>query len=558
VAQGLSPADLSIRNVRVVNVFTGEIEGPTDIAIAGDRIAGIGSYRDGEVVVDGEGLFASPGFIDAHIHLESSLLVPDQFARAVVPRGTSAVICDPHEIANVSGLAGLRYMVEAGRALPFGIFITAPSCVPATGLETAGATLGVEEIREVLGWPECVGLGEMMNFPGLLAGAPDVLAKLEAAAGRHIDGHAPGLTGPALNAYAAAGPVSDHESTTLDEGREKLARGFTLMIREGSSERNLATLVPLVNDYTYPRCVFASDDRASLDLRDLGHMDHTLRRAVEEGLAPVRAVAMASLNAANAFGLPRRGALAPGFVADVVLLEDLTRFEVRRVFHGGREVARDGRLLVEPGGGAEGPRDTVRLQALSAGALCIPAKGESTAAIELVPGQIITKRAETSPPRENGCWLADPGADLLKLVVAERHHASGRVASALVKGFGFKKGAIASSVAHDSHNLIAAGASDRDILTALRAIAAEGGGLCFASDGAVREILPLPVAGLLSDRPLDEVCEGLSRLRKAVAGAGGSLEAPFAALSFLALPVIPELRLTDFGLVDVMKQELLG
>ncbi|MHC5037975.1 MAG: adenine deaminase [Planctomycetota bacterium] len=555
VALSKKPADLVIQNVRIANVFTGEVESPADIALSGDRIASIGHYENARKIIDGEGMIASPAFIDGHIHVESSLLTPDQFARAVVPRGTGAVICDPHEIANVAGLDGLRYMVEAGRILPLDILITAPSCVPATSLETSGAQLGVEEIREILAWPECVGLGEMMNFPGLLGGAPEVLGKLDAARGRHMDGHAPGVRGPALNAYAASGPSTDHETTALEEGREKLARGLYLLIREGSSERNLATLAPLVREHTFPRCLFASDDRAALDLRDQGHMDYILRRAVQEGIPPLRAITMASINTANAFGLGRRGAIAPGYLADIVLLADLETIDVRRVFHNGLEVAREGRLLREPEEGPPGPRNTVNVGTLTAEGFRIRAEGDRALAIGLVPGQILTEKLEVDPPKEDGAWLPAPDTDLLKLVVVERHTGSQRTAACLVKGFGFREGAIASSVAHDSHNLIAAGVSDSDLLAALEGIAKTGGGLCYARGGKVREILPLPVAGLLSERPLEEVCRVLSQLRQAVTQAGGVLEAPFAALSFLALPVIPELRLTDFGLVDVLNQE---
>ncbi|MHC4779824.1 MAG: adenine deaminase [Planctomycetota bacterium] len=558
VAMSKKPADRLIRNVRIVNVFTGDIEKEADIAIAGDTVAGIGSFAKGAEEIDGKGLIAVPAFIDGHIHLESSLLTPDQFATAVVPRGTAAVVCDPHEIANVAGLPGLRYIVEAGRPLPLEVLITAPSCVPATKLETSGAAMGVDEIREVLEWPECVGLGEMMNFPGLLAGAADVLAKLAAASRTHVDGHAPGVSGAALNAYIASGPSTDHESTTIEEGREKLARGLILMIREGSSERNLTALAPLVTEYTFRRCILVSDDRAALDLRDQGHMDHTLRRAMKEGIPPMQAITMATLNTAQVFGLGRRGGIAPGFMADIVLLSDLEKIDIRSVFHRGREVARDGELLGPLSDAPRGPRDTVNLSDLTAEDIRIPGERGRIPAIEIIPDQIVTRGIEIETTVEDGARIADPSIDLLKLVVAERHRGSGRVASCFVKGFGFKSGAIASSVAHDSHNLIAAGANDRDIITALSAVASQGGGLCFASGGKVRGLLPLPVAGLLSDRPLGEVCAGLSDLRTKVREGGGSLEAPFATLSFLALPVIPELRLTDYGLVDVLKQEVIG
>jgi adenine deaminase len=559
VAQGIIPADLVLSGGRVANLFTGELE-EASVAVCDGFVAGVGDYAEGDEVMDLGGLVVAPSFIDAHIHIESTLLDVPSFAAQVVPRGTGAVLADPHEIANVLGTRGVRHMLDAAKALPIDLFVMVPSCVPATSLETSGAILESAEIAEMLSWDGVVGLGEMMNFPGVLAAAPPVLEKIVAAGNRPVDGHAPGLVGRALNAYASAGMSSDHETVSREEGLEKLRRGIHLLIREGSSERNLSDLVPLVNDFTFPHTSLACDDRTALDLSVLGHVDHTVRRAVAEGVPPLRALAMATLNTARHFGLACKGAVAPGYHADLVCLGSPDRADARLVFHRGRLVARDGEPLFSPdtSPASSDVRDTVKVPELREELVKVKGGPGEVPLIEIVPGQIVTKRAWGKPRVEDGFLLSSPGEDVLKLVVVERHTGRGGHAAGFVRGLGLRAGAMASSVAHDSHNLIAAGVDDADILAALRAVVETGGGMAFVQGGEIRARLPLPVAGLMSDEPLDEVCRGIRRLREAARQSGSKLEAPFSTLSFLALPVIPEIRLTDRGLVDVLSQSFIS
>ncbi len=542
--------DLVLANARIVNVFTGQVEAG-NVAIAGGRIVGVGDYASAKEVIDLKGRYLAPAFIDGHVHVESSFLTPGQYARAVVPHGTGAVVTDLHEIANVAGLPGMRYVIDAARRLPLDVFLMAPSCVPATNLETSGAALDAAALRPVLRWRECIGLGEMMNYPGVLARDPDVLAKLRLASDRPIDGHAPGLRGRDLDAYIAAGIQSDHESVAPEEAAEKLAKGMLLMIREGSSEKNLAALLPLVTEQTYPRCMLVVDDRTCVDLLDDGDIDAVVRKAIGLGLDPVRAIQLATINPARYFRLARLGAVAPGYTANLVVLDDLRDLRVGMVFHNGRLVARDGHPLFEPPTGRSTLTDTFKTKPLTTGALRLSVHGETAPVIEIVPGQIVTRRRDE---RVNG---VDTTRDLLKAVVVERHHATGNVGVGLVKGFDLKSGALASSVAHDSHNIVAVGASDAAILTAVGEVIRLHGGLAAAYDDRVLASLPLPVAGLLSDEPLDEVVSQLRHLEQVAGDLGCKLPSPFATLSFLTLPVIPELRLTDLGLVDVTQFKLL-
>ena len=560
VALGRRPAEVLIKNARVINVYTLELE-RADIAIWHGWIAGIGRYNQAEAerVIDARGLYAAPRFIDAHIHIESTFLTPGEFARAVVPRGTGAVIADPHEIANVCGLEGLKFMLENSQDLPLDVFYMVPSCVPASAYEASGAQLGLEEVREALGWEGILGLGEMMNYPGVLGQDPEVLAKLRAASdqGKPIDGHAPSLAGKELNAYLAAGPASDHETVAREEAWEKLRRGMVIQIREGSSEHNLRELVPLVNERNAHRFTFASDDRSPRDLLRQGHLDHTLRLAVAAGLDPLLAVQLATLNPAQFYGLNDRGALAPGKRADIVLLRDLEGFEAELVLHRGQVVAERGRPLFTPRlRAADTVRRTVNLK-LNPEDLRTGAEYAAKLVIKLIPGQILTERGTESPRIVNGEALADPERDVLKLVLVERHRASGRVGKGFVQGFGLKRGALASSVAHDAHNLIAVGVSDADIFRAIRRVAELDGGLVVVADEEVLAELPLPLAGLHSDRPAAEVAGALERVLEATHELGSLLEDPFAALSFLALSVIPQLRLTVDGLLDVHRWELI-
>ncbi|MBI2909365.1 MAG: adenine deaminase [Chloroflexi bacterium] len=557
VARGDAPADLLLANARVVNVFTAEVL-PGNVAISGERIAGIGDYRDAAEVVDLKGRFLAPGLIDGHTHVESSLLHPAEYARAVVPRGTCGVVTDLHEIANVAGLKGVRYMMDAFRRLPLDFYLMVPSCVPSSRLETSGATLDADDVKRALRWQEVIGLGEMMDFPGVIHGDPEVLKKLEATRRRVIDGHAPGLKGKELNAYLAAGISSDHESIALEEAREKLRGGMRIMIREGSSEKNLKALLPLVTDQTCRRCLFVVDDRTCADLLRDGDIDAVLRKAIGLGLDPVRAVQLATINTAEYFKLDGVGAIAPGYLANMVVIDDLRSFHVSAVFHRGRKVAEDGRALFQ----ASRPidkrlADTMHIKPFRMEALALPATGETMPVIEVVLGQIVTRRFDARPRIENGLVVPDIERDLLKLVVVERHKATGNIGRGLVKGFGLKAGALATSIAHDSHNIVAAGTTDRDIYSAVKQVERMGGGLVVTRGGKVLDSLALPIAGLLSDQPLELVVSKLERLEHLARALGGALPSPFAALSFLALPVIPELRLTDKGMVDVTEFKLI-
>jgi adenine deaminase len=550
-ARGDAPADLLLKNGRIVNVFSGQIE-EGNVAITGERIAGIGDYSQAKTVIDLEGRYLAPGFIDGHTHLESTMLDVGEYARAVVAHGTTAVVTDLHEIANVSGLAGIRYIMEQAIHLPLELFLMAPSCVPATHLETAGAVLGVEEIRQLLEWPNCLGLGEVMNYPGVIFGDPTMLAKIALAQGKIIDGHAPGLSGHKLNAYLATGIMSDHESVTYAEGKEKLERGMMLMIREGASEKNLEALLPLVTDQTYTRCCFVVDDRSSVDLLKDGDIDAVVRKAIRLGLEPLRAIQLATINTARYFRLAGLGAVAPGYLADLIVLDDLSALKINTVFYRGKRVAQDGQALFA----AEACHDqtlmhSIRIKPFDVMALKLAAKNETCPVIEVAPGQIITGSRNVKMKLIGGFVESDPSRDILKLVVVERHNATGRIGRGLVSGFGLKHGALASSIAHDSHNIVAVGTNDADIHAAVKAIEAMQGGLVAVSEGRVLASLAAPIAGLLSTQPMEKVADEMETLESRARDLGCDLPAPFATLSFLALPVIPSLRLTDLGLVDV-------
>jgi len=551
VAKGELPADLILANAKVVNVFTGEIE-PGNVAIYGDRIAGVGDYHQAKQVLDLRGKYLAPGLINGHTHLESSMLDIGQYARAVVPRGTLAVVTDLHEIANVCGLEGIRYVLSCARRLPLELFLMAPSCVPATHLETSGASLEPQALRQVLRWKDCIGLGEVMNFPGVLSANVDVLSKIDLARGKVVDGHAPGVTGKSLSAYIAAGIYSDHESVSLDEARDKLRQGMYVMIREGSSEKNLDALLALVTDKTYKRCLFVVDDRSCVDLLRDGDIDAVVRKAIRSGLDPVRAIQMTTINTAEYFRLDRLGAIAPGYIANLIVISDLSSLQIDMVFYRGRLVARRGTPLFPlQESSAVGLTRTVNIKPFNIKALRLVASGETEPVIELVPGQIITKKRMERVKVSDGVIVPDISRDILKLVVVERHKATGNIGLGLVTGFGLKRGALASSIAHDSHNIIAVGTNDEDIFTAIKEIERLQGGLVIAAEGKVLASLALPIAGLLSDEPLETVVSKLEKLEWLAMGLGTTLPSPFAALSFLALPVIPELRLTDLGLVDV-------
>jgi len=557
VAKGELPADLILANARVVNVFTGEIESG-NVAICGDRIAGVGDYQQAKQVLDLNGKYLAPGLINGHTHIESSMLDIGQYARAVVPRGTLAVVTDLHEIANVCGLEGMKYVLSRARRLPLELFLMAPSCVPATHLETSGASLEPQALRRVLRWSGCIGLGEVMNFPGVLSASEGVLGKIDLARGKIVDGHAPGVTGKNLSAYIAAGIYSDHESVSLDEARNKLRQGMYVMIREGSSEKNLDALLPLVTDKTYKRCLFVVDDRSCVDLLRDGDIDAVVRKAIHLGLDPVRAIQMATINAVEYFRLDRLGAIAPGYIANLIVIGDLASLQIDMVFYRGQLVARQGTPLFPLyQSSAGGLTKTVNIKPFGIEALRLLASEETEPIIELVPGQIITKKRVERIKASDDVIVPDIGRDILKLVAMERHKATGNIGLGLVTGFGLKRGALASSIAHDSHNIIAVGTNDEDIFTVIKEVERLQGGLVVATEGKVLANLALPIAGLLSDEPLEIVASKLEKLERLAMDLGTALPSPFATLSFLALPVIPELRLTDLGLVDVNEFKLI-
>jgi adenine deaminase len=547
VARGDAEPDVVVEGARVFCAFTREwLEG--DVAIADGRVAGIGAYEGGERI-DGRGRHLVPGFIDAHMHIESSKLTPAEFARAVLPHGTTAVVCDPHEVANVLGSDGVHWMLDASEGLPLTVFVMAPSCVPASDFESPMSRLEPADMEAILRHPRALGVAEMMNFPGVIAGAPDVLARLDVAGASHVDGHAPGVVGRPLDAYVAAGVRSDHEATTFDEALEKRRRGMWVLLREASNAHNL-------REYGPEHCAFCTDDREPDFLYRLGHIDQMCRVAVEEGVSPEAALLMATLHPARCHGLMDRGAIAPGMRADLVLLDDLETFSCARVYKDGALVAVDGRP--EPFDRPPIPervRSTMRAAPLGPDAFAIPALARARV-IETIPGQLITHAREEAPAVADGFVVADPARDLAKIAVIERHHATGRVGLGLVRGFGLRTGAFASTVAHDAHNLVVVGVSDADMTACAVRLQEIGGGIAVARDGEVRGELALPVAGLLSDEPVEQVVERLEALQDMLRDQGVGDDAPFMTLSFLALSVIPSLKITDRGLVDVDRFEL--
>ncbi|HZS79094.1 MAG TPA: adenine deaminase [Ktedonobacteraceae bacterium] len=556
IARGQLPADLVLRNARIVNVCSGECY-PADVAIADGLIVGIsesGAGYTGREERDLEGRWLSPALMDGHMHIESTMLVLSEFARLVVPRGITTVMLDPHEFANVLGVDGIRYVLESGRGLPLNAYVMLSSCVPASSYESPYRVLLAEDLLPLLEEERVLGLAEMMNMPGVLSGDEQVLAKI-AATHQHglvVDGHAPGLSGRDLCAYAVAGIMSDHECTTLEEARQRIRLGMWLMIREGSAARNLDALLPLVQELHPPRVFFVTDDRDPQDLTTRGHIDSMVRRAIELGLDPVEAIRLASYNTAQYFRLYNRGAIAPGFVADLVVLDDLHTFQVQSVYKDGQIVAHSGRLLVDlPTHEFSGIIDTVRIGNLSEEDLRIPGAPGPVEVIGIEPGQITTRHLREEAPIRDGEIVADPSRDLLKLVVIERHHASGKVGLGLVKGFGLRAGAIGSSVAHDAHNLVIAGASDSDILRAARVLEEIGGGFVCVKDGKVLATVLLPYGGLVSPLPAHKLVGHLRNIDAAAADLGCTLEHPCMMLSFLSLSVIPALKLTDQGLLDV-------
>jgi adenine deaminase len=550
VARGDEPADLVISGGRVFSAFTREwLEG--DLAIADGYIAGLGDYEGAETL-DASGRYVVPGFIDAHMHLESSKLLVDEFAKLVLPLGTTAVVADPHEIANVLGTDGVHWLADLCHDLPLDVYFMASSCVPASAFESPRRPLLPGDLEGLLRRTRVLGLAEMMNFPGVVSGSESELEKLQLPGATHVDGHAPSLLGKELNAYAAAGIRSDHEMSTIEEGRQRLRAGMWVLIREASGARNLHELLPLVEEFGPHRLAFCTDDREPEHIAGDGHVNSMVRDAVAAGVAPEDALVMASLNPATWHGLRDLGALAPGYQADVLLLPDLESFVPETVLKAGREFAEIERPEVP-----EWVKHTVRVRPLSTNDFAIPWEGDGNArVIGIVPDQIVTESLAEAPKIANGKVVADPERDLLKIAVVERHLGTGRVGLGLVRGFGLRSGAVASTVAHDAHNAVVIGVKDDDMLRAVRRLSETGGGVVVIDGGIVRAELKLPVAGLLSDAGLDEVIEASRACVDAAQALGCPLASPFQSMAFLALSVIPSLKITDHGLVDVDRFEL--
>ncbi|MBN1488816.1 MAG: adenine deaminase [Phycisphaerae bacterium] len=555
VAAGREKADLVLRGGRVVNVCTHEIQN-TDVAIAEQHIAAVGGPFNGVEVINCTGLILCPGFVDAHVHIESSMLSVAEFARTVVTHGTVAVIADPHELANVMGAEGIRYVLRSSKYAPIQVYVMLSSCVPASQWESSGAELGAVDLLPFLADPWVLGLAEIMDYPGVIGGRADVLDKLRVAENRLIDGHAPGLAGADLQAYAASGVQSDHECTTADEAMDKLRAGMHIMIREGTAARNLDALIGLVTPANAAQFMFCTDDKHVDDLLSEGQIDCMVRRAIQLGLDPMLALRLATLSPARYCNLRRLGAIAPGYRASIVALDNLTDCRVRKVWSSGRLAAEDGVCVAER---VELPgrpllRGSINTHWLDVEDFAIPAPAPDGArinVIELIENQLATRKLVVPPTVRDGRLVADPQRDLAKLAVVERHAASGRVGLGFVKGLGLRRGALASTVAHDAHNLIVAGIEDSDILAAAIHLVKIRGGLCVVADGKVLADLPLPIGGLMSDQPAREVADGLGRVRAAARELGCGLRRPFMALSFLSLSVIGAIKLTDRGLIDV-------
>lgn len=556
VARGLEKADLVIKNANIVNVLSEEIH-KGDIAICDGVIAGIGENYSGEKEIDINGAYVTPSFIDGHVHLESTMMLPKEFAKTVLPAGTTTVIIDPHEISNVLGLHGISFMHEAVKDLPMNVYTMLPSCVPATPFETSGFDLNSYDLSLLIDKPWVLGIAEMMNFPGVLNHDKNVMAKLELAKsrGKRIDGHAPYLSGKDLCGYIASGVKSDHECTTPEEAIEKLRLGVYVMIREGTAAKDLDALIPVLKTSNTRKCIFVTDDRHPADLKE--HINGMVRRVVEAGVDPIKAVQVASLNTAEYFGLKDLGAIAPGYKADLLVLPDLKSFKPDIVLKDGQVVAQDGKLAVEiPENDAIATRNSVNVRWITMDDFKIQTEGDGVKkvrALEVIPHQLITKSVMSDVKVVDGNAVSNVETDTLKICVIERHRATGNIGKGFVKGFNLKCGAIASTVAHDSHNMIVIGTNDFDMYTAAVALIKCQGGKVVVKDGEIISQLPLPIAGLMSDKEFDFVVEKCDELNKAAHSIGCKLEDPFMTMGFLSLPVIPELKITDKGVFDTNK-----
>jgi adenine deaminase len=548
VARGDEPAELVLAGGRVLSVFTKEWL-DVDVAIQDGHVVGLGRY-EGRERLNVEGAYLVPGFIDAHMHIESSKLTVDEFAKAVLPHGTTAVIADPHEIANVLGADGIHWLLDCCADLPLDVYVMASSCVPASRFESPRRPFTTGDIESLLRRHRTIGVAEMMNFPGVIAGDQAEMAKLSTGLTDHVDGHAPGVRGPALNAYIAAGIRSDHEATTYEEALEKRRLGMWVMLREASIARNLRDLLPLVKQYGSDWCMFCTDDREPGFIVEEGHINQMVRVAVAEGISPEDAIVMATINPASYHRLWHLGAIAPGYQADILVLDDLKTFNPRQVLKRG-DAPRFTKLEVP-----EWVRQTMHLAPVDAASFRVPAGPKRIRVIRVIPSQLLTGTEVVEPSVRDGAIVADPGRDLAKIAVLERHHATGRIGLGFATNIGLKRGAYASTVAHDAHNVVVIGVDDADMAACACRLADIGGGIVVAEGGRVVEELPLPVAGLMSDQPLADVYARLASMEKRLATLGVTMTAPFMTLSFLALSVIPELKITDRGLVDVARFEL--
>ncbi|MGX6444899.1 adenine deaminase [Neobacillus sp. K501] len=557
IASGREPADTVIKNGKIIDVFNGEIiEG--DLAIVDGYFAGIGKF-EGKKIVDAKGRFVSPAFIDGHVHIESSMVTASEFAKVLLPHGVTTVIADPHEIANVLGMSGIQYMLDSSENLPFDFYFMLPSCVPAKSFENSGARLDAKDLKPFFQHPRVLGLAEVMNFPAVLQAEEDMLTKIVECmqAGKKVDGHAAGLSANDLNVYLSAGIRTDHECTTAAEAKERLKRGMYLMIREGTVAKDLQPLIPVINAYNSRRCLFVTDDKHLDDLILDGSIDHNVRKAISLGVASITAIQMATINAAECFGLEEKGAIAPGYKADFILFDDLKKIKISQVFKDGVPIVENGVLITDIANNHQKEAGflttTVHFDDVSAAQFQIPLKNKRANIIEIIPNSLITshivQQVETCP---NGFFQPSIKTDQLKLAVMERHHLTGNIGLGIVKGLGLKSGAIATTIAHDSHNLIVSGTNDEDILTAVNAMKEMQGGLVIVQAGEILASLKLSIAGLMSEQSYQEVFSSLKEINQALEKLGASKEFnPFLTLSFLSLPVIPELKLTDKGLFQI-------